>query len=154
MKLLRILLALAVVAYAGWLAWPVLAPLVPGGSPAEAARFGVDSLVAVAGDTPRLILWGAAILLYVLSALMLGAGNRRAVIAYLMGFMADAVLRVVLSGGGGPADVAARSAAAAPQTGIDPQWLILGALALGAVLIAVASRRKRRQRTVLNLSEA
>lgn len=154
MKLLRILLALAVVAYAGWLAWPFLAPLLPGAAPADAARLGAAGALELAGNTPRLVLLGAAVFLYLLSALMLGGGNRKAVIAYLMGFVADAVLRLVLTGGGGPADLAARSAAVPAAGGMDPQWLVLGALALVGVLILVASRRRRRQRTVLNLSEA
>lgn len=154
MKLLRILLALGVAAYAGWLAWPFLSPLLPGAAPDEAARLGMAGALDLAGNTPRLILMGAAVALYLLSALLLGGGNRKAVVAYVIGFAADVLLRLVLSGGGGPSDLAARSAAVPAAGGLDPQWLVLGALALVGVLIVVVSRRRRRPRAVLNLSEA
>lgn len=154
MKLLRLLLAAAVLAYAGWLAWPMLSPWFEGAAPGEAAaRSGAEAALAAAGNTPRLIVWGAAILLYVLSALLLGAGNPRAVVAYLMAFAADAFLRIAMADGGGLTDASARTLDVAPA-GIDPQWVILGLLLLGAALVMLASRRRRRQRTVLNLSEA
>jgi hypothetical protein len=73
-------------------------------------------------------------------------------VAYFLGFMADAVLRLALQPDGG--DVAARSAGptsmAAPDAvsslPVDPVWLVLGALLLLGALVAVASRQMRRRR--------
>lgn len=161
MKILRFVLILAVMGYAGWLAWPLLSPLLDGtglsldGPGLESGRpFGI----------PVAALWIGAAVLYLVAALMLGAGNPRAAVAYFLGFVADAVLRLAIDQGrSGAPDVAARSGKpgdfqaqdAGPMSlpgevssslGIDPTWLVLGVLVLIGVLVFVASRRRRRVR--------
>ena len=155
MKLLRFLAAIAVIAYAGWLAWPLISPFFEGGGAGAAIEMSrAEATVEAAGNMPRTLIWGAAIVLYVLSAFLLGGGNPRAFIAYLLGFMADAALRLAMSGDGGAADVAARSVEAAPA-GMDPTWFVLGALLIGAVVVFWLSRRSRRRRTApLSLQDA
>mgnify|MGYP003655052667 CR=1 FL=1 len=99
MKLLRFILVLVVIAYAGWLIWPVLSPFLEGASPEAASmRAGAE---AGAGGLPTAVFWIAAAVLYLVAALMLGAGNPRAAIAYFLGFIADAALRLALDNGGG-----------------------------------------------------
>ena len=147
MKLLRFVAALAVIAYAGWLAWPLISPFFEGGGAGAAREMSrAEASIEAAANLPRTLIWGAAILLYILSALLLGGGNPRAFIAYLLGFLADAALRLAMSGDGGAADVAARSVEAAP-VGMDPTWFVLGALLIGAVIVFWLSRRTRRRRT-------
>lgn len=160
MKLLRFVLVLAVVAYAGWLAWPIISPFLEGASPESAsARAGATVMTDNGGGLMQAGLWIGAVVLYLIAALLLGSGNPRAAVAYFLGFIADAVLRLALNGGnpfdmsGGSAnqnsDIAARSAEAMPMDvgGIDPTWLILGVLAVIGVLIVIASQRRRRHRT-------
>ncbi len=166
MKLLRVVLLLAVVAYAGWLAWPFVSPLLEGADPGAAiTRMGAEM---GGGGTLTAVLWIGAVALYLIAAGLLGSGNPRASIAYFLGFLADAALRLAIDRGGsgaGPADVAARSApSAAPggpeaapwdlgaSLGVDPIWLVLGGLLVLGVLIVVASRRVRRARTPGQLS--
>jgi hypothetical protein len=110
MKILRFIVVLVVIGYAGWLAWPYLAPLLDGGAPnAAVARMEVDAQSGgeLFGFLPTWVLWVAAISLYLVAALMLGAGNPRAAAAYFLAFIADAALRLVLDGQGGA--VSARS---------------------------------------------
>jgi hypothetical protein len=149
MKILRLLLVLAVLGYAGWLAWPVIQPFLGGAEPDIAARSA--GAEAATSGIPLALLWGGAAVLYIIAALMLGAGNPRAAVAYFLGFLADAALRLAIdrSGSGGPADIQARSAdaTAAVAPGIDPTWLVLGALVVVGVLVVLASRRIRRART-------
>jgi len=103
------------------------------------------------GFLPAWTLWAGAVGLYLVAALMLGAGNPKAAVAYFLGFIADAVLRLAMQQGGGDA---ARSAGptsmAAPEAmgglPVDPLWLVLGALFLLGVLVVVAGRRIRRKR--------
>ena len=158
MKLLRFILVLVVIAYAGWLIWPVLSPFLEGAShEAASMRAGAE---AGAGGLPTAVFWIAAAVLYLVAALMLGAGNPRAAIAYFLGFIADAALRLALDngggGGGGGGEIAARSAEAmAPATsglGVDPTWLILGGLLLLGGLVVLVSRRRRRQRVAGQLT--
>ena len=98
-----------------------------------------------------------AVGLYLVAALMLGAGNARASIAYFLGFIADAVLSLAMDRNGG-SDAAARSsgpttmAADAGGLPVDPLWLILGALFLLGVLVVVVARRQRRHRIPGQLS--
>ena len=81
MKILRIILVLAVLAYAGWLAWPILSPFIVG--PTDTA--GPSARAAIEGaDLSGAWLWIVAAVLYVVAALMLGAGNPRAAIAYFI----------------------------------------------------------------------
>lgn len=153
MKILRYVLVLAIIAYAGWLAWPLIAPLLGGAEGETAARAGAAVAAESGGDLPRTLLWFAAIGLYVVAALLLGAGNSKAVVAYLLGFAADAALRLAMHAGpvlqdlgGGAGDMMTRTTAAAGAGGVNPQWLMLGVLVVVGLLVLLASRRKRRQR--------
>ena len=149
MKILRFLLVLTVIGYVGWLAWPVVGPMVQGGF-ADVAAGGFDL------TAPQMWLWIGAITLYLVAALMLGSGNPKAAVAYFLGFLADAVLRLALDSrgggsGGASADMAERSieatTMAAPAAGsVDPTWVVLGALLLIGVLVVLVSRRRRRTR--------
>lgn len=154
MKLLRFVLVLAVVGYAGWLAWPFISPFLEGASPDMAGmRAGAEAQGSgdLFGLVPAWALWVGAVVLYLVAALMLGAGNPKAAIAYFLGFLADAVLRLAIGQGGG-ADVSSRSAGPtmAPDSmsglPLDPVWLVLGVLLIVGVLVVVASRRVRRGR--------
>lgn len=162
MKLLRFIVVLAVLGYAGWLAWPFLSPLLEGAAPdVAAARVGAEADAGgdLFGFLPVWALWIGAVGLYLVAALMLGAGNSKAAVAYFLAFIADAVLRLALDRQGG-VDVAARSGGpttmAAPEAvgglPVDPLWLVLGALFLLGVLVVVASRRIRRRRTAGQLN--
>ena len=173
MKILRILLVLAVLAYAGWLAWPFLSPFLEGaGLDTAATRAGAEAQVGM--SLPVIGLWIGAVLLYLVAAGMLGSGNPRAAVAYFLGFMADAVLRLAIDRGGigsgsdmgGKVDPNAPMAqstiteggpAAAPgglgaDLGVDPTWLVLGALVVLGILIVVVTRARRRKRTPGQLS--
>jgi hypothetical protein len=156
MKLLRFIVVLAVIGYAGWLAWPFISPFLEGAGPdAAASRMGAEAEAGgdLFGFLPVWTLWVGAVALYLTAALMLGAGNPKAAVAYFFGFIADAVLRLALDRQGG-GDIAARSGGpttlAAPEAvgglPVDPVWLVLGALFLLGVLVVVASRRVRRKR--------
>lgn len=163
MKILRFVLALAVVGYAGWLAWPVLSPFLEGAG-VQTAIARARAMVEAGGGLTQAALWIGAVVLYLIAALMLGAGNPRAAVAYFLGFLADAALRLALdrSSGGGPAgsaiqadayagggEIARRSAEAMAPAGlpIDPTWLVLGVLLAVGLIIAAVSRRRARRRT-------
>jgi hypothetical protein len=161
MKLLRFIVVLAVIGYAGWLAWPFISPFLEGAGPDVAAsRMGAEAESGgdLFGFLPAWTLWAGAVGLYLVAALMLGSGNPRAAVAYFLGFIADAVLRLALQQGGG--DVAARSGGATSMAApdavsslpVDPVWLVLGAVFLLGVLVVVASRRMRRKREVGQLN--
>lgn len=163
MKILRFVLVLAVIGYAGWLAWPFIAPFFEG-APATVATERAGAMVEAGGGVPQAALWIGAVVLYLLAAFMLGAGNPRAAVAYFLGFLADAVLRLAIdrSGGGGPAsasiqadtyagggEIAQRSAEAMAPAGlaVDPTWLVLGVLLVVGIIIVAVSRRRGRRRT-------
>jgi len=173
MKFLRILLVLAVLAYAGWLAWPFLSPFLEGaGMDTAATRAGAEAQVGL--DLPVIALWVGAVVLYLVAAALLGSGNPRAAVAYFLGFIADAVLRLAIDRGGfgsgsdvgGKADpnspmaqstITEGGPAAAPgglgaDLGVDPTWLVLGALVLLGILIVVVTRARRRKRVPGQLS--
>ena len=106
MKLLRFIVVLAVIGYAGWLAWPFISPMLEGAGPDVAAsRVGAEADAGgeLFGFLPVWTLWIGAVGLYLVAALMLGAGNSKAAVAYFLGFIADAVLRLALDQGGGDA---------------------------------------------------
>ncbi|WP_374514531.1 hypothetical protein [Brevundimonas sp.] len=154
MKLLRLVVVAAVLAYAGWLAWPWVAPLLGTGAPAgaEAMRSSAESGAPLFGVLPWWSLLAAAVGLYVIAALMLGSGNSKAVVAYFLGFLADAALRLAMDGRA-PADLFAAPeatvASAAGETAglpLDPLWLALGGLLILGLLVMVAGRRIRRKR--------
>lgn len=159
MKLLRLIVMLAVFGYAGWLAWPFISPLIGGAAPDEAlARAGAEAPTAgvLFGILPQWTLWPGAVGLYVISALLLGAGNAKAAVAYLLAFAADVVLRLAIDHQGDPG-AAARPGGpmtmAAPEgMPVEPVWLVLAALVLLGVLVGIASRRIRRRRTAGQLS--
>lgn len=161
MKLLRFIVVLAVIGYAGWLAWPFISPMLEGAGPDVAAsRMGAEADAGgeLFGFLPVWTLWIGAVGLYLVAALMLGAGNSKAAVAYFLGFIADAALRLALDQGGG--DAAARSGGpttmAAPDAmgglPVDPVWLMLGALFLLGVLVVVAGQRIRRKRVAGELN--
>lgn len=162
MKILRLLLLLAVVGYAGWLAWPFAAALMDGAG-LDAALASTQAASGL-GELLTPSLWLAAVALYLIAAAMLGSGNPRAAVAYFLGFVADAALRLAIErgrSGGEAADAGARSMEASvveggPEAapaglgaamGVDPLWLLLGGLVLVGLLIFVATRRRRRART-------
>ncbi len=160
MKLLRLIVMLAVLGYAGWLAWPFVSPLIQGAAPdAALARAGAEASSGgeLFGFLPVWTLWAGAVGLYVIAALMLGAGNAKAAAAYFLAFAADVVLRLAIdrqgdaaARSGGPTTMAAPEAL--PGMPVEPVWLVLGALFLLGVLVAVASRRIRRKRTAGQLN--
>ena len=154
MKLLRFVVVLAVLAYAGWLAWPFLSPFFEGAGPEAAAlRAGAEAQGGgeLFGFLPAWALWVGAIGLYVISALMLGAGNSKSAIAYFLAFMADAALRLALDQRGGDASRSGPATMSAPEAAgslpMDPIWLTLGALLILGLLVVIAGRRIRRART-------
>lgn len=158
MKLLRLIVMLAVLGYAGWLAWPFISPLIEGAAPDAAVRAGTGAPAGgdLFGFLPVWSLWVGAVGLYVVAALMLGAGNTRAAVAYFLGFAADVVLRLAVDRQG---DLAARSGPTTMATPegmeglpVEPVWLVLGVLFLLGVLVAFASRRIRRKRTAGQLN--
>jgi hypothetical protein len=155
MKLLRFIVVLAVIGYAGGLAWPFISPFLEGTGPDVAASrmaTGADTGGDLFGILPAWTLWAGAIGLYLVAALMLGSGNPKAAVAYFLGFIADVVLRLALQQDGG--DMAARSGAAATMAApgamdglpVDPVWLVPGAVFLLGVLVVFAGRRVRRTR--------
>jgi len=154
MKLLRLVVVLAVLAYAGWLAWPFLSPFFEGAGPEAAAmRAGAEAQGGgeLFGFLPAWALWVGAIGLYLISALMLGAGNAKAAVAYFIAFIADAALRLALAREGGEAARSGPATMTAPEAAsslpMDPIWLTLGALLVLGLLVVIASRRIRRPRT-------
>jgi len=164
MKILRTILVLAVIAYAGWLAWPFLSPFFEG-APPDAASMRSSAVIEGGGPSDSL-LWIVAIVFYVIAALMLGAGKPMAAIAYFLGFLADAALRLAIdrhgegydistmsADGMGP-DIAARSAQAVAPAGlsVDPTWLIIGVLLAVGVLVLLVARRKRPRRAAGQLA--
>ena len=163
MKILRFVLVLAVIGYAGWLAWPFVSPFFEG-APATVATERASAMAEAGGGIPQAVLWIGAVVLYLVAAIMLGSGNPKAAVAYFLGFLADAVLRLAIdrSSGGGPAtasiqadsdagggELAQRSAEAMAPAGlpVDPTWLVLGVLLVVGIVIVVVSRRRRRHRS-------
>ncbi len=151
MKLLRFVLALGVIGYAGWLAWPFISPFFEGAAP-DVAATRAEATLDSGGNITTIALWVGAVALYLIAALMLGSGNTRAAIAYFLGFIADAVLRLALDAREAPvqADIAARSADAMPSAAsggaMTPTWIVLGVLLVVGLLIVFVSRRQRRAR--------
>ncbi|KPF83014.1 hypothetical protein IP78_03035 [Brevundimonas sp. AAP58] len=160
MTFVRYLLVAAVIAYAGWLAWPFLTPFFEG-APVDVALERARGMIEAGGGLSSAALWVGAVLLYLIAAVMLSAGNPRAAIAYFLGFIADAVLRLAIDRGrAGPTEasiqadsygggeLAQRSAEAVAPAGlpVDPTWLILGVLlVIGLIIVALSRRRGRRR---------
>eukprot|EP01035_Chromulina_nebulosa_P013117 gene13117-biopygen11118 len=163
MKILRFVLVLVVVGYAGWLAWPFISPFFEGAEPTVATE-RASAMIEAGGGIPQAVFWIGAVVLYLIAAFMLGSGNPRAAVAYFLGFLADAALRLAIdrSSGGRPAsasiqadtyagggEIAQRSAEAVAPAGlpVDPTWLILGVLLVVGIAIVVLTRRRARRRT-------
>lgn len=153
MKLPRAILSLIILAYAGWLAWPLVAPwlepLMGGASPDMAAMRGGVGIAFEGPGLPGAALWIGAVFLYVVSALMLGAGNPKAALAYFLAFLADAAIKLALDGGGDAARssrTSAFGAETAPAFGPDQSWLTLcGLFVVGLLVWSVARRRRTRR---------
>lgn len=157
MQALRLVVVLAVLGYAGWLAWPLVQPLLEG-LPAGLIDGGV-------GPVPIVAIWAAAIVLYFIAAVMLGAGNNRAALAYFLGFVADVVVKLAIERGrptAADASISSKSAGAesmgpmaapapveeaAYSLGVEPVYLVIWVLLVLGLLVLVASRRRRRART-------
>jgi len=166
MKIVRFIMVLAVIAYAGWLAWPFLSPFFEG-APLDVASARAGAMIEAGGGVPQAALWVGSVLLYVIAAFLLGSGNPRAAIAYFLGFIADAVLRLAIDRSGSSqnasiaadsyasgGEIAQRSAEAMAPTGlpIDPTWLILGVLLVVGLVIVAVSRRRARPRSAGQLA--
>lgn len=141
---LRVLVALIVAVYAGWLAWPLLAPL-NGGAVAEAWQTGV-TLVRNA-PLPQGAFWIVGILFYLVAAVLTLIGSGRAALCFLFGYMAEILLRLTVDqqGPGGPADVGGRTMEVLAPTGlaVDPAPSTVAALAiLGWLVYALDQRRE------------
>lgn len=160
MKILRFVLVVAVIGYAGWLAWPFLSPFFEGAEPSVATE-RASAMVEAGGGIPQAVFWIGAVVLYLIAAVLLGSGNPRAAVAYFLGFLADAALRLAIDRSSGPAstsiqadtyagggEIAQRSAEAVAPAGlpVDPTWLILGVLLLVGVVIVALTRRRTRRR--------
>jgi hypothetical protein len=160
MPIVRLILAMAVIAYAGWLAWPFVSPFFEG-APLNVAAERARGMVEMDGGLSRATLWVGAVLLYLVAAFLLGSGNPWAALAYFLGFVADAVLRLALDRSGGSqnasiqadtsavgGELARRSAEAVAPAGlpVDPTWLILGVLLGIGILVVALSRRRGRRR--------
>jgi hypothetical protein len=79
MKLLRFIVVLAVIGYAGWLAWPFISPFLEGAGPDVAAsRMGAEAQSGgeLFGFLPAWTLWVGAVALYLIAALLLGTAIR------------------------------------------------------------------------------
>jgi len=155
MQALRFVVVLAVLGYAGWLAWPLVQPLLEGLPPGL-----IDGAI---GPVPIVAVWAVAIVLYLIAALMLGSGNSRAVLAYFFGFLADVAVKLAIEQGRSAApEISAKSTsadamgpmaapapveAAASGMGVEPLYLVIGALVVLGLLVFLVSQRRRRART-------
>ena len=158
MKALRTVLVVAILVYAGWIAIPgvqtfftqYLAPAEAGPPPppedaaqdlapaVEAAPQAEATATAVAeGNAPKISLWAAAVLLYLIAAILFANGSARAFLAYALGFAADVVLMMLNR----PDMQIMRSSVenAVP----DLKWPVIAALAaVGVAILAFAGRGK------------
>ncbi|ESQ74850.1 hypothetical protein [Asticcacaulis sp. AC402] len=167
MKYIRWFLVAIVVAYAAWIAFPVMkAVMFPDhGEPTIASRTmdqddyaggfnapdmgqapqdmnsiqGETAVEAVkTRNTPVVALWGAVVFLYLVAAWLHANGNVRAAFTYLLGFLADLVLTYVTKGSAGGGIM---DKLFSILSGWDPRYVItLVALVLG-FLIYMSRRR-------------
>lgn len=128
MKLLRWLLVILVVLYAGWIAWPVVKTFLFPSAPVPVTGMrtmdesdyqggfngpmtsedtalmtesiqGDTAVQAIATqNTPVVLLWSAVILFYLVAAWLHANGNLRAAFVYLLGLVADFVLTYLTNG--------------------------------------------------------
>jgi len=160
MKLLRWIVAVVIVLYVAWIAFPGVRALVAPEASAPPSAMRVDEPSAGAPDvvsapslqgeaavaaieernTPVIALWGAAIALYLLAALLFANGNARAALAYVAAFAADAALTVIGGGeGGGLFDRVIGALAVG-----DWRWFALGGALLVGLTMLAAGRPHRR----------
>ena len=139
---LRVLVAVIVAVYAGWIAWPVLAPF--SGAPfAEAWPTAVNLVRNV--PAPHVAFWIVSILFYLVASLLTLIGSGRAAVIFLIGFLTEILLRLSIDqhGPGGPADIHQRANEGLEPLGlgVDPVPLTLAAVAiLGLVVYALDLR--------------
>ncbi len=169
MKYLRWLLVAITVAYAAWIAFPVvksflfpneMAAAVPSmsmdrndysgagstpmdgdsGAPVTDSIQGDTAVDAIAThNTPVVVLWGAVILLYVTAALLHSNGNVRAAIVYGLGFVADLILTYLTNGN---KDASIQDKLLDILSGWDPRYVLtLVALLLGFLIYMSRARR-------------
>lgn len=143
---LRICVGLLVLAYAAWLAWPVLDLATQGVDPTRIWVLATGSAgapgAAVAG------LWCAIALLYAIAGVLTGAGLTWAPGAYFLAFAGEILFRLSLVDRPAPdlIDIAARTAAGLRQSGLglDPAPMVLGGLlAMGLLVLALGVWRGR-----------
>lgn len=145
---LRLLLAVAVLAYAAWLAQPLTAPFL-GGQPV-ADSLAQARTVAEGSGSPQAGLWLGAIALYIIGAVLIAIGHTQAAGAYFMGFVSETLLRLTLDqvGPGGAADIATRAAEAVAPVGmvVDPAPIMLAGLVIVGLLVLATGLWGRRHR--------
>ena len=169
MKYLRWVLVVIVVAYAAWIAFPVVKaflfpPDMGGAVPtmsADRSDFNASGNTPMDGDsgapldsiqgdtavdaiathnTPVVFLWGAVILLYVAAALLHANGNIRAAVVYGLGFVADLILTYLTNGN---PDGSLQDKLFNILSGWDPRYVLtLVALVLG-FLVYMSRDQKR-----------
>jgi hypothetical protein len=140
----RIILGMAIAAYAGWLAWPLIQPLTAGGSPSEVISAVTTEADLLGGVLPSL--WLGSALLYLVAAVLTAGGLGAAPGAYFLGFGAEVIQRLLLQSAPDPAlvDTPARIAAVlAPlNLAVDSGPLALGALlAVGLLVLMTGTWR-------------
>jgi hypothetical protein len=139
----RIGLGVAILAYATWLAWPVVDLLSRGvGAPDVWRLAGGASGIP---DAAVAAVWIAVILLYGLSGLLTAAGLPWAPGAWFLAFGGEILLRLDLPGPSSPLiDIATRAGEGLQQAGLglDPAPLTLAALlATGLLILALGAWR-------------
>jgi hypothetical protein len=170
MKFLKWFIFAAVIAYVGWIVFPVFKGLVfPDYSDAPVPSMSQDDIgpqtgralppiyyeapvasESIQGQTamwaimtdniPVIALWGAVVGLYLIAAFLHANGNWRAAFAYFVGFIADFVLTFITKGQAGSGLL---DKVLDVLGGWDPRYVItLVALILG-FLIVMSSRKPR-----------
>ncbi len=142
----RACLAILIAAYAGWLLWPVIAPLTDGGSfeePVSALRSEAQRL---GWALPSL--WIASAVLYLIAAGLTAGGVGAAPGAYFLAFLGEVVQRLLLQSTSGAAltDTPDRIAAALAPLGlaVDPGPASLATLlAVGLLVLLTGAWRVR-----------
>lgn len=137
-------LGLTILAYAVWLIWPAVQPLVAGATGATVVSSIVDEATRIGWAAVGL--WLAASLLYLVAGGLTAGGVVAAPGAYFLAFAAEILLRLVLrdAAGANLSDVAARGSAslAGLRLAVDAAPLALGALlAVGLLVLMTGAWR-------------
>lgn len=170
MKYVRWLIAVIILAYVAWIAFPVIRTYLPVDTgpvvmsrqaPAEGG-FGplsVDSAPPASiqgeaaveaietGNKPVVWLWGGVVVLYLAAAFLLAGGSLRAGLAYAAAFVADVALTFLSRGeaGSGLFDRIVDL-----LSGWDPRYILtLVALVLGFIVLLARNRPVPRRRVAL-----